>query len=46
MEFTIREKNPGPKVTIVKNGEVVLESGAPQTPEQEILAKGTEEPKK
>ena len=38
MEFTIREKNPGPKVTIVKNGEVVLEAGKPQTPEQAMKA--------
>jgi len=27
MKFIVREKNPGPRVTVVKNGEVVLESG-------------------
>jgi hypothetical protein len=40
MKFTIKEKNPGPKVIIKKNDEVIVESGVPQTNEQVVLAKG------
>lgn len=46
MEFTIREKNPGPQVTIKKNDEEVLESGKPQTDEQVAMAQGKTPKKK
>ena len=45
MEFTIREKNPGPQVSVVKNGEPVLEAGKPQTEEQIAMAQGKPEEK-
>jgi len=40
MEITIRDKNPGPQVNIVKNGTPVMESGKPQTDEQIAMAQG------
>ena len=40
MKFTIREKNPGPQLAVVKNGEPVLESGKPQTEAQVAMAQG------
>lgn len=40
MEFTIREKNPGPQVNVKKNGQEVMASGKPQTEEQVKLAQG------
>ncbi len=44
MEFTIREKNPGPQIAVEKNGSPVLESGKPQTDEQVAMAQGTVKP--
>ena len=44
MEFTVREKNPGPQVAIKKNDEEVLSSGKPQTEEQIALAQGKVKP--
>ncbi len=46
MEFTIREKNPGPQVNIKKNDEEVLESGTPQTDDQVAMAAGDKPTKK
>ena len=46
MEFTIREKNPGPQLFVKKNGEAVMESGKPQTEEQVKMAQGTVKPVK
>lgn len=40
MEIRIREKNPGPQIAIVKNGDEVLASGKPQTEEQILKAAG------
>lgn len=40
MEFTIREKNPGPQLSVKKNGEPIIEAGIPQTPEQVAMAQG------
>ena len=46
MEFTIREKNPGPQVNIKKNDQEVMASGQPQTEAQIKMAQGKAEPKK
>jgi len=40
MEFTVREKNPGPQVAIKKNDQEVLSAGKPQTEEQVKMAQG------
>ena len=44
MEFTIREKNPGPQLNIKKNDEEVMASGKPQTEEQIAMAQGKVKP--